>query len=824
MLASLISTPIWAQSASPQSDQSERTPSDIVVTARRVEERLQDVPISITVFTPEQIAKRNIVEPGDLVIYTPSLSSTAIFGRDNSAYAIRGFTQANRTAASVAVYFADVVAPRSGPTAPSGDGAGPGQFFDLQNVQVLKGPQGTLFGRNTTGGAVLLVPQKPVDRFEGYVEGLYGNFNWKGLQGVINLPLGEHARLRVSGDFQDRDGLTRNLSGGPNLDDRHYFSLRASLVADLTPSLENYMIAQYSKSDNNGSGAHIIACNPAMLPLGQLYCGTPDRPFDREKADGGVHVASSSVANPFNRSTRWSVINTTKWKASDNLTIKNIAGYTQLSAEIATSIFGSPTTLPAIVNVPLPGGSVPVPTGALAGSVFSFSDVYSPPGVKNSDQYTFSDELQFQGSAGADRLTWQAGLYYERSGPLSRTGSRSSSVMGCTNIATLQCFDALGAIYTGVFNAGPPATRPGPIPVGGVGDRLGTIAFRNIGVYAQGSYSLTDRLKLTLGLRYSWDKTHATSEATLYRFIPGTSGPTPSCISPRGVLANNCHLEYDNNSKAPTWLINFDYKPNNDVLIYAKYARGYRQGSISSDAAEGYQTFKPEKADVFELGLKTTLRGAISGVFNVAAFYNEIKDQQVSAIFSAPPRSGISQADGIVNGGTSRIYGVEADATLNLFRGFTLSGGYTYLNTELTGVVQPVVRAPFTTGLVSVKPGGDLVYSPHHKFTVNASYRLPLDESIGSVTLGSTYAFTSSQIASAASPFGTLPKYGVLNFNIDWKDVAGTPVDVSLFMTNALNKDYLTYVTGLFNAIGSDAGRYGDPRAFGVKVRYRFGS
>ncbi|MFT3968302.1 MAG: Plug domain-containing protein, partial [Sphingobium sp.] len=132
----------------------------IVVTARRTEERLQDVPISITVFNQQQLSNRNVVNSQDLATYTPSLSSNTNFGSQNSSFAIRGFAQDIGTAPSVGVYFADVVAPRGASNGvPTGDGAGPGSFFDLANVQVLKGPQGTLFGRNTTGGAVLLVPQ-----------------------------------------------------------------------------------------------------------------------------------------------------------------------------------------------------------------------------------------------------------------------------------------------------------------------------------------------------------------------------------------------------------------------------------------------------------------------------------------------------------------------------------------------------------------------------------------------------------------------------------------------------------------------------------------
>jgi iron complex outermembrane receptor protein len=125
---------------------------EVVVSARRMEESAQDVPISITVFNQESIDKNNIVSGTDLAEYVPSLSANTRFGPDQPSFAIRGFTQELRTTASVGFYFAEVVAPRGGGSITAGDGGGPGAFFDLQDAVVLKGPQGTLFGRNTTGG------------------------------------------------------------------------------------------------------------------------------------------------------------------------------------------------------------------------------------------------------------------------------------------------------------------------------------------------------------------------------------------------------------------------------------------------------------------------------------------------------------------------------------------------------------------------------------------------------------------------------------------------------------------------------------------------
>ena len=151
--ATAQTTPLPARPAAAAPAQ-DNTVDTVVVTARRIDERLQDVPISITVFNQQQLSDHNVTFASDLATYTPSLSVDNQMGNDATAFSLRGFSQALQTTPTVGVMFADVVEPRGGAIARSGEGAGPGDLFDLQNVQVLKGPQGTLFGRNTTGGDV----------------------------------------------------------------------------------------------------------------------------------------------------------------------------------------------------------------------------------------------------------------------------------------------------------------------------------------------------------------------------------------------------------------------------------------------------------------------------------------------------------------------------------------------------------------------------------------------------------------------------------------------------------------------------------------------
>src|SRR3974390_979415 len=268
LLGLSLSSYVMAQTAPAPAltaESNEEDLSEIVVTARRVEERAQDVPISMTIFSQQALSDRNIVTATDLAAATPSVAVDNQFGNDLTSFSIRGFAQQLNTTPSVAVYFADAVLPRGGSVGEGGgsEGLAPGSLFDLQNLEVLKGPQGTLFGRNTDGGAVLVVPKKPTANFEGYVEGAYGNYDMGEVQGVINIPLGDKLRVRLGVNHGTRNGFENNISGisPQHFDNLNYTAVRASMVIDITPNLENYTIGTYNLSVNNGVLPQLFACN-----------------------------------------------------------------------------------------------------------------------------------------------------------------------------------------------------------------------------------------------------------------------------------------------------------------------------------------------------------------------------------------------------------------------------------------------------------------------------------------------------------------------------------------------------------------------------------
>jgi iron complex outermembrane receptor protein len=782
---------------------------DIIVTARRVEERLQDVPISMTVFDQHQLDDRNVNSGNDLALYTPSLSANSRFGTDNASFAIRGFSQESRTTASVGIYFADVVAPRGGTASiGSGDGAGPGSFFDLQNVQVLKGPQGTLFGRNTTGGAVLLVPRKPSDLFEGYVEGSIGNYDLRRLQAVVNTPLGDQARLRIGVDRQIRDGFLKNISGiGPgDFGDLDYWALRASLVVDLTPSIENYTIVSYLHSRTNGQIPQVTVCNSAVFPQGAPICDQIAR-----RQGQGKFAVQSAIDDPLSLMRQWQAINTTTWQLNDQITIKNIASYSQFYNRIRSDFFGVDAIVPASQTNPRTGAVVA--GGALTGAHGAFNTSFTPPNGSLADQENFTEELQVQGRAMEGKLDWQVGAYMERSDPLGDNTVYAATRLICEDRFAFQCTNfpgGTGSLTIQKFRA----------------------SFHNHALYGQASYRLSDQWKVTGGLRYTWDTSRAKAINAQYLF-PSGAAPTGRCANPTLRPPGNppitsitqCLDRPVQKSNAPTWLLGLDYTPSDNILIYGKYARGYRQGSVNPLAAGGFTTYEPEKVDAYEIGMKASWHGAVPGNLNIAGFYNDLSNQQIAlGLTSSPARGSAPPNNAIVNIGQSRLQGVEVEAGIGPIAGLRLDASYAYIDAKLRSTVTPTFppESPYD-GFIPINPGQPAPYTPKNKLSLTGTYTLPLPERFGTMSVAATYSYVDEQVIFSTN-YGTLPSYDLLNLNLNWRQVAGSPVDLSLFATNITNERYAVAVNDMETSGGFVSLQYGQPRMYGLRLRVAFGS
>jgi iron complex outermembrane receptor protein len=813
--------------AATEQDANSPAPDEIIVSARRVEERLQDVPISIAVVDQNRLTTANIVSSEDLAKVVPGLNVQSRYSSESTNFSIRGFSQELRTSASVGTYFGEVVAPRGGGISlQGGDGAGPGFLFDLQNVQVLKGPQGTLFGRNTTGGAVLLVPKKPTDNLEGYLEGTYGSYNMFRIQGVLNVPLASWARLRIGVDRQTRDGYLHNVSGiGPkDFADINYTSVRGSLVLDLSPEIENYTIVSYSKSDNHGSPPQTTKANVdfATYPKAAFFGIQYQPQITRQLASGDPYQIEQKLANPQSLSKQMQVINTTRWLASDSLTIKNIFSYSRIQQRLRQDIFAS--------SLPFTGLQFALPTATYnyyagitpANAQVQSSLSFSPDSGWTNDQKNVTEELQFQGRGAGGALNYQFGLYYEHSFAGSPTISMSPNVGSLcspgafTEITNVRC------------------TVSAPVSGGGskYNYQIGTLEFINMAAYGQATYAVTDQFKLTGGLRYTYDRTKGTSTGLLYGFAgTGADGYASAvllgcqakyaaftnCITPSALL--------NTSTKKPTWTLNATYSPTSNVMAYVSYSRGYRQGSAAPFAVGGNASFAPESVDSYEAGVKTSFRGAVSGFLNVAGFYSGLRNQQLQI--------GLLKLNGdtatsIYNAGKSRMYGFDVDGQLRFTDYFRVNGSATYVNSKVTKL-DPTLLASFVGVYDVIQPsalqGEELPYTPKWSVNISPTFTLPMDSAYGKIELSATYRYASSYATESASVSTTRASaVKQLDLNLGWTDVGGQPIDLSVFATNVTKQVTNVLNQTLYTSFGFNQQYLGQPRIIGARVRVRFGN
>ncbi len=854
----IVATTQAAQAQEKSTTEAESSPvGEILVTARRVEERLQDVPQTITVYNQDDLSKRNVAIATDLATYTPSLSVNQRFGPEKASFAIRGFNQIQDSAPTVGMYFAEVVGVRAQGGTTSGNTVGAGAFTDLANVQVLKGPQGTLFGRNTTGGAIMLTPQKPTDSFDGYIEGTYGNYDQVRLGGALNVPLADTFKVRLTVERNKRDGYLKNhaTTGPRDFNDVNYFYARLGILADLTPDLENYTLAHYSHSRTNGYASHIDTCSNSVPTPGQtgynglnflqvLSCRDQ---LARQTARGdGPYDVENSLADARTNFDQWQIINTTTWQASDTLTVKNIVSYGEIREKLRLSYLSTNFTIPNyngeggfnLTNFLNPairrpnGSDYIVPVGTPYQLFLSGS---AGPGTYAAQESTFTEELQIQGHTADDRFNYVVGGYLEFSRPLGFSALTSSNYLNCADLESLACTNPL---TFGAFTS--PRTK---------------LSFDNHGIFGQGTYKLTDNLSLTAGARWTFDAINGINQTSRFSFssAAGSYIDPVSGISIRRLCSDSvtfgaskviqdvseCSTRKSVKSNKPTWTANLAYAVTPDLMIYGKYDRGYRQGGIKF-ASIGFETWGPESMDSFEVGAKASFRGAVSGFFNVSAYYNKLKDMQVLAQLIPTPAStlaGLSAASAILNAGEARSYGLEIDSSLLFFDSLRISVGYTYLDTKVIKVASSadlapaLVGTPFASANPQVAAGTGFLDTPKHKLSVSASYRMPLDPALGNLSIGTTWTYVSDTVTNYSDPLyvngfpvGLTPSYSLINANIDWKEIAGSPVSLSLFVTN-LTKEVVRIPNQFPFAFSGGAvhSGYMQPRMYGLRLRYDLG-
>ncbi len=349
---------------------------EVIVTARRTEESQQRVPVAVTTLSQAAVERAQIRSLADLQLYVPSATVSGYQNRNQEFFTLRGQGETGLAVGggvgggpAVVGYLAEVPAPI----------AGPGLYFDLASVQVLKGPQGTLFGRNTTGGAILFEPVKPTYETTGYAQVIGGKYRRREVQGAVSLPIvPDRLAIRLAGQIGRREGYTKDVRTGRDYDDRGFEAARLGVLFEPFDGLENYFLANYVAYRDHGSGNILIAANTAINPaLGPVLAAQRAR---------GVRATELGV-DQRNQGRFLNLINRTSLELGDNLTLRNIASYSRRQTRRQDDEDGTPLVI--------------------------LDSIGSDPGTWNVDMRTWTEELQLQGRSLAGALTWQVGGYYE---------------------------------------------------------------------------------------------------------------------------------------------------------------------------------------------------------------------------------------------------------------------------------------------------------------------------------------------------------------------------------------------------------------------------
>ncbi|MDX3883360.1 MULTISPECIES: TonB-dependent receptor [Sphingomonas] len=802
------SAPAFAQDAAPTAGSGVSNAEafgDIVVIARRREEAAQEVPLAITALSGNALDQKGVQAVEQLRDVAPGVNIGAQ-KRDEAQFYIRGqgpgvINAGQRNFSSVATYFAEVPIPV----------AGPGTFFDLQSVQVLKGPQGTLFGRNTTGGAVLFEPNRPSDNFEGLARVNVGNYDRYGFEGVVNVPFGNDlGGVRVAGQVERRDGFTKNILSGQKLDGRAFESMRVSVLLRPAPGLENLLIADYSNRDASGSSAILRGINPdaqispnvipaALQPIFDENFGPGTKiPMYLGQSGTLVPIACTSASLPgcppggafgafaaafqgggfgfaptpavlgvlqqqqqlgirkvayeglnYNRAQNFGITNKTTWEVTDNITLKNIIAYRGQRTDEGNDYDG--TVLPLIAQ---------------------FNE-YTQDWQFGQDQFT--EEFQVQGSI-ADRFRYILGYYHEKSKP-AFDPKISSNTFGSLTTRAVTNTDTSDALF------------------------------------AHGEFDVTDTIQVSGGYRRTWDK----RKASLSQF----STPTGECVlvDPQTITEDNpigtirCPINYKAKFSASTYDGTVQWKPIDGVLLYAAYRRGFKSGGFNLPApTPDLESFQPEKVDDYEIGIKADWDVGFPLRTNLSLFYDKFKDVQVTVPIAIATTGIASVARNL---GKQTNKGVEFETVVVPIEGLTLSGFVSYLDAASD------ITLPFTPAI----KGRQAVYQPKWKYNISGRYAYPLSDG-GEIALQADFSHqsgTNSPDFAAPPPLNRFPGYDMLNARLEWNKVAGSKFDLAAFVTNLTNEKYITGGYPLYSQIGFDSVIYGDPRMYGLSLTYRWG-
>ncbi len=732
---------------------------EIIVTAERKSSNLQDVAIAVTAVNGETLDRAGISNPLELSVNVPGFTF-APFGAGQSIFSLRGISSNDDGAGtenSVAVFLDDIYFGRVSNSA--------FEFFDVEQIEVLRGPQGTQFGRNAIGGAINITSTKPsLDGVKAKARATIGRFSQQELGGYVTGPILPDVAAKISFATRSRDGVQTNILTGNDTKDFDSESFRAQLLWAPTDSTEVTLTAGISDEEGGDNG---------RIPLGTAGV----RPFF-DGAGGSIEDRIST--NPQEGfSDRSADIFSLKidHQLENGGRIKSITGYYETRADWEFDSAGVPE-----VNV--------------VDDILDGTDA-------------FTQEFQYSHNI-TDNIDLLAGLFY-----LNEQTDRS------------EFFRFVNFFGTGVDDRSP--VRPAGDPDDAIGGYRQINETNSIAGFFHANWQFTDTLSLTAGARLTHDDKTIVSSGFASGEDPTTPGLPGFIINESfGNIDTGAGIEASESFTDFSPKISLNWTPTDDLLIYGGYSRGYKAGGFGAappnETAATEIGIDPETANSYEVGFKgqffeNTVR------LNAAAFYLDYQDLQLQR-FGPSLIADADAADGFtldptsfgffstINAGDADVYGFEGEFDWLLTENLTLSGTYAFLDTE----ANINFREFFTDD-----PGQDFVIqeelnrAPRHKVSLDAQYEQPLGDK-GSLLLNGSYQYSSERRADFVDNDTIEGAYDLFNASVSWI----TPEEdweFQLWGKNLTDERYFQHVY----VIGpGQIGTLADPATYGATIQWNF--
>lgn len=795
--ASIVTTaPAHAQDEPNGAAQADSGLADIVVTATRRSESLQAVPLAVTAVTPDRLEAQNITNLSNLSRVAPSLQVFAAQSPGTASYQIRGQFQSDTAPTldpSVGIYFDDVYIARAAGTL--------GNLLDMERVEVLKGPQGTLFGRNTTGGAVRLISRKPTSDFGGYVSGTYERFDQYRIDAVVNAPIAENLAIRLAGRYFDRGGFYTNTFTGNKVDHERTYFVRGALSYDPTERLNILIQGDYTRSNYGGTANYLqfyeLRDGPSVALEAAAELGL--NPRTPEGAAAGL-AALRAVSVPGRPNLRGTPLSGSRFAQ---------AGIINFSPATGVTTTGGSDDPFARLRVKGVAGTVSYDLGlGTLRSITSYrrstyDQAYDVDGLRfaivtnqfSAKQKQFSQEFILNGSAGDDLLDWTVGANYFWEHSLQPEIRASLPFL---------------AVPAGV----------------GLQRTIGETEVKASGAFAQLTYHVTPELSAIGGLRYTIDK--RAFETQGYNLGVNTNVITcaynmTNRLSLAPGFALPCNISQSKTFKKLNYTASLDYELGSSRKIYVRTSRGFRAGGFNfrvTNSPLSLGSFNPEVVTDYEIGLKAdwinrTLRT------NIALFTSKTTDLQQSASAFDPAVN--STYTKTVNAGTRRVKGVEIELAARPapFLNFDFTINHTDGNSNNPNALD-ITWLGFTPkwafnlgGDVSARLGDEF----RMKFRGDLSHRSKMlsDTVLRDSTAPTNPATGLRPIAYV--PFVTDRVLASARLAVNHER---TGIEVAVFGTNLFNNHFNDRITAI-GGLGLAVGVQGQPRTLGMEIKVPFG-